>query len=197
MVESYLNLTVKTLRMLKWTQDNCREAKFLIKLDDDVHVNVRKLLKFLQDVPEDEAGNLIAGYKYERVRIDTNPLSKWYIPAFLWPQMELPYFAAGFFYILGVDAVPKLYNASLRTAHLFHLEDVFLTGIVGTNTLSMEIVHIPEIQRFWTPYLKLITTCDAFHNFMAVHLSDQDLRCWNQFNSESFSCGWKPLFLVC
>ena len=91
-MESYLNLTLKTLRMLKFFQEHCREARYLVKIDDDVHLNVPKFIQFLQEIPEDESPTLIAGYKYRDLGIDKDPNSKWFTPTYLWPQETLPYF---------------------------------------------------------------------------------------------------------
>ncbi|CAG7726415.1 unnamed protein product [Allacma fusca] len=136
--ESYLNLTVKTLRMLKWTIQNCHDARFVVKIDDDVHLNLPRFIEYLQKVPDAESRTLIAD------------------------------FAAGFFYVLGTDAVPKIFNASLRTP-LFHLEDVFLTGFVASALLNMKIHHIPDISNFWAPIYNYYTTTCSFKKYMIVH----------------------------
>ena len=42
--ESYKNLTVKTTNLLKWlSSSNCSKARFIFKVDDDVHVNPANL----------------------------------------------------------------------------------------------------------------------------------------------------------
>jgi len=46
-VESYWNLTRKTVGQLKWTKEYCPGAKILAHLDDDVFIDVPKVIKAL------------------------------------------------------------------------------------------------------------------------------------------------------
>ena len=46
-VESYWNLTRKTIGQLKWTKEYCPGAKILAHLDDDVFIDVPKVIKAL------------------------------------------------------------------------------------------------------------------------------------------------------
>ncbi|GIY27779.1 UDP-GalNAc:beta-1,3-N-acetylgalactosaminyltransferase 1 [Caerostris extrusa] len=43
--DSYFNLTLKSVSMLKWVTTNCTNAKYVMKSDDDMFVNVPVLLK--------------------------------------------------------------------------------------------------------------------------------------------------------
>ena len=47
-IDSYGNLTLKTMMGLKWASRYCWRAKFVYKVDDDMFVNVENLLKYLQ-----------------------------------------------------------------------------------------------------------------------------------------------------
>ena len=47
-IDSYGNLTLKTMMGLKWASRYCGRAKFVYKVDDDMFVNVQNLLKYLQ-----------------------------------------------------------------------------------------------------------------------------------------------------
>ncbi|XP_045613934.2 beta-1,3-galactosyltransferase 5 [Procambarus clarkii] len=41
--DSYSNLTLKTLSLLSWTQSFCMNASFILKIDDDIFLNVQRL----------------------------------------------------------------------------------------------------------------------------------------------------------
>ncbi len=41
-------MTLKSMAMLEWVQTYCQSAKFLLKADDDVFVNVRVLSEFVR-----------------------------------------------------------------------------------------------------------------------------------------------------
>ncbi|XP_054260018.1 uncharacterized protein LOC128984702 [Macrosteles quadrilineatus] len=48
-VDSY-NLTIKSVMMLKWVQQHCSSARFLMKSDDDIYLNLPALSEALQPV---------------------------------------------------------------------------------------------------------------------------------------------------
>ncbi|MPC81164.1 UDP-GlcNAc:betaGal beta-1,3-N-acetylglucosaminyltransferase 7 [Portunus trituberculatus] len=48
-IDSYANLTYKTLSLLSWGVTRCSEVQFLAKIDDDVLVNPFHLKVFVQD----------------------------------------------------------------------------------------------------------------------------------------------------
>ena len=45
--DTYHNLTYKAVLGLRWAKENCRQAKFVLKVDDDVVVNTPRLLNLL------------------------------------------------------------------------------------------------------------------------------------------------------
>ena len=47
-IESYWNLTRKTIGQIKWKKDFCNEAKYIAHLDDDVFVDVPNVLAQLR-----------------------------------------------------------------------------------------------------------------------------------------------------
>jgi hypothetical protein len=42
-MDSYENLTMKVVGLLKWVNDHCSQVDFILKVDDDVYVNVKNL----------------------------------------------------------------------------------------------------------------------------------------------------------
>ena len=45
--DTYHNLTLKTIMGLKWTSIFCSQARFVLKTDDDIYVNVELLSQSL------------------------------------------------------------------------------------------------------------------------------------------------------
>lgn len=41
-IDSYYNLTFKSLALLQWTNKFCSSAKYLLKIDDDMYLNIQK-----------------------------------------------------------------------------------------------------------------------------------------------------------
>lgn len=220
--ETYLRLTIKTLRMLKWVEVHCPRVPYLIKIDDDVYFNAAKMFGFLHDISsstiDQESGetieipaqDLIAGYKYNRIEKDSNPFSKWYSPPSVWGSEPFPDFVSGICYILGSRVRSQLYHGGLERK-LFHLEDVFLTGMVREEVVtktnnklaqeghdggfSLDVVSIPGVQLHhlhWSLGWKLSTGCSAFQNITLLHsLSPKEILCYHQMEGR---CNEDPTF---
>ena len=47
-MDTYNNLTIKSILALKWAPAFCSNAKFVIKMDDDVFLNAINLANFLE-----------------------------------------------------------------------------------------------------------------------------------------------------
>lgn len=48
-MDTYRNLTLKTIMGMKWASKYCSGAKFFLKIDDDMTLNTYKLLKYLEE----------------------------------------------------------------------------------------------------------------------------------------------------
>ena len=51
-VDTYSNLTLKTLSMLKWINTYCDDADYFLKADDDVFVNIPLLVHELRNLTD-------------------------------------------------------------------------------------------------------------------------------------------------
>lgn len=121
-VDSYLNLTLKTVAGLKWSAIFCPQTKFLMKTDDDIYVNTEYLLDFLQENHKHSTG-LITGCIKNGPAGAAAPLS----PSGMVFKSPHPSFTAGAGYLISGDLVERLYLASL-SLRLIRVEDAFVTG---------------------------------------------------------------------
>lgn len=48
--DTYTNLTLKSISALEWTRQYCPWARYLLKTDDDMFIDVRRLLRFINKV---------------------------------------------------------------------------------------------------------------------------------------------------
>jgi len=48
-LDTYNNLTLKSVMLLKWVRSHCRHARYVMKTDDDMFVNLPRLISFLQE----------------------------------------------------------------------------------------------------------------------------------------------------
>lgn len=77
-IDSYHNLTIKSIMMLKWIKNNCPNAQFMMKIDDDVYLNLPKLIAFVKsDQVMSENFSIGKLYTSEKPYRDKN--SKWLV----------------------------------------------------------------------------------------------------------------------
>ncbi|XP_046425582.1 beta-1,3-galactosyltransferase 5-like [Neodiprion fabricii] len=127
-IDSYSNLTLKTISALEWVQEYCGKVKFFLKTDDDMFINVPRLLSFVNK--HSKSRNVIFGRLARRWKPIRNKKSKYYVSHSQYKSERFPDFTTGPAYLLSSDVVPKLYVESLKQTYL-KLEDVFTTGIVA------------------------------------------------------------------
>lgn len=127
-IDSYSNLTLKTISALEWVRDYCPKVKFVLKTDDDMFINVPRLLSFVNKRSKDR--NIIFGRLARKWKPIRNKKSKYYVSQAQFKPEIFPDFTTGPAYLLSGDIVEKLYNGSLAQTYL-KLEDVFTTGIVA------------------------------------------------------------------
>ncbi len=123
-IESYGNLTLKSLLGLKWVLTYCSHVKYVIKSDDDMFINFPVLLDELarQNMNRSILGNYLSSSKVLRT-------GKWKADVAGYPFLFFPPYVSGGCYVISGDLVPELYEASKYVRYL-NLEDVYITGIL-------------------------------------------------------------------
>ncbi|KAL6437914.1 hypothetical protein ACFW04_004314 [Cataglyphis niger] len=139
-LDSYSNLTLKTISTLEWVDTYCSKVKYLLKTDDDMFINVPRLLAFVNKHAKDR--NVIFGRLARKWKPIRNRKSKYYVSQTQFQQSIFPDFTTGPAYLLSSDTVRRLYDAALDQTYL-KLEDVFTTGIVA-HKLGIKRSHANE-----------------------------------------------------
>ncbi|RZB41455.1 Galactosyl T domain containing protein, partial [Asbolus verrucosus] len=125
-VDSYNNLTLKSLMMLKLANLHCkRSVEYLLKVDDDSLVNIAVIVSTL--VKEGDPELLMGSTKNNR-KPNRNPSRKLYAPYYLYSDPSYPDYFSGGGYWMAMNVAKKLYKQALKTP-LFYIEDVYITGI--------------------------------------------------------------------
>lgn len=136
-IDSYNNLTLKTISSLEWVDKHCSRAKFILKTDDDMFINIPKLLTYLDAHAKDT--RTIYGRLAKKWKPIRNKKSKYYVSKEQFSDAVYPSFTTGPAYVLTRDIIHDLYMRSLQQVYL-KLEDVFTTGIVA-EILKIRRVH--------------------------------------------------------
>ncbi|XP_035283119.1 beta-1,3-galactosyltransferase 1-like [Anguilla anguilla] len=162
-LDSYRNLTIKTMMMLEWVASRCRNASYAMKVDSDVFLNVQNLVKMLLD-PKTPRQDYITGMVTRHSVVVRNPNSKWYMPVDVYPDATYPPYPLGMGYVFSTDLPQKLVDVSRRIRPLY-IEDVHVAmclkqlGIVPTDPPSRSLFKAYMPSRFnRCHYAAVITT---------------------------------------
>lgn len=132
-IDTYRNLTRKTIMAYEWVTSYCREAQMVVKTDDDVFVNIFQLTKELSSWPESDifSTNIwCALHKNERTVKKRNSI--YYASWLDFPSGEFPEHCAGVGYLTPMGVIDRIVDEISRSfpGRVSTHEDVFITGIV-------------------------------------------------------------------
>ena len=150
--QHYILSTYRDMAILHWTETYCSNVSFTIKTDDDIFLNTFLLANALNcltenvtlDQPSSDCRSashsnpsaVIYGAHIRHARVlrsSTNPKSeetRYIITDDEYPCQFYPNYMSGFGYIITRHARVKLLCAFFRDEKLFHLSDVYITGIL-------------------------------------------------------------------
>lgn len=134
-MDSYENMTLKSLLGLKFVSEYCRPAKYLLKSDDDMFVNLPYLVDILARTPHRRSimGPLNIGSQVMRN-------GKWKLTYDQFPFAHFPPYESGAAYVITADVVKELYDTAEYVPHIF-IDDVYITGILGR---ILDISHVRQ-----------------------------------------------------
>ncbi|KAK3586440.1 hypothetical protein CHS0354_030695 [Potamilus streckersoni] len=130
-LDTFYNLTLKSILALRWIYQNCRKAKFVLKVDDDIFVDMLKVVHGLVPSLTNKTRNIVCSVKEENTSIIVRDKeSKWYLPEHIFHQRtHLPRFCTGYFVLMTSDLVPELAHMS-EGAQYIPVDDVYLFGLL-------------------------------------------------------------------
>ncbi|OWF48077.1 beta-1,3-galactosyltransferase 1-like [Mizuhopecten yessoensis] len=124
-VDSYRNLTLKSIFILKWSSTFCVDASYVLKADDDMFINVPYLINYLNTT---NIHNAVIGQRIAASKPIRNKKSKWFTSESMYRDKYYPYYTSGTSYVISGDVVTKLYQSTFIEP-FFWLEDVYITGL--------------------------------------------------------------------
>ena len=142
--DHYWNQTRKIQMGFEWAVTYC-SFSFLLKLDDDVFVNVPKVLLFLRE-PTTPKEKLYMGTHYANNL--PHRKGKWMVTYEEYNDTKYPDFCPGFGYILSHDVVSSFVD-TFPSLPFFRLDDVYVgllasrNGVKIKNNAGFEVWHPP------------------------------------------------------
>lgn len=140
--DSYRNITYKHVMAFKWFVYECPKARFLLKTDDDVFVNLPLLFSILENssLPlhqQLQRNRLIYCHMIERAKVKRSYRSKWRVAYAEYSGRYFPHSCPGFSILYSADSILPLYFEAQKLPY-FWIDDVHITGTVASN-LNMSI----------------------------------------------------------
>ena len=140
-IDSYRNLTYKAIMGLKWVSFHCLTAKFVLKVDDDIFVNMFNVINHLQTLQKYEESQHVQGLLlclvWYRMKVVRDPKSKWYLSKSEFAHDYFPTYCSGSAFVMTTDVIKSMYNASQFTP-FFWVDDFYVTGLLAQK---VGVVH--------------------------------------------------------
>ncbi|XP_052394700.1 beta-1,3-galactosyltransferase 2-like isoform X3 [Carassius gibelio] len=123
-VDSYFNLTIKTMVIMDWLATRCPQASYAMKIDSDMYIGLENLMSLLL-APNTPRENYITGYLMWDRPVVRNKNSKWYVAEELYPEPKYPTYLLGMGYVFSNDLSGKIVEAS-KKVKAFNIEDAYV-----------------------------------------------------------------------
>ncbi|KAM6972416.1 LOW QUALITY PROTEIN: beta-1,3-galactosyltransferase 2-like [Aplochiton taeniatus] len=122
-LDSYRNLTIKTMVMLEWLAWRCPNASYVMKIDSDVFLNVPNLVRLLSD-PATPRQNYMTGLVWWHSPVLRSPRNKFFLPEAVIAESEYPPYPLGMAYAMSLDLPKKILSVSSQIKPI--IEDAYL-----------------------------------------------------------------------
>ncbi len=135
-IDGYHNLSSKSVMGLGWVAKYCSQAKYIMKTDDDVFLNISSILDFLYIKSRTK---LLVGH----VNTDAYVMriGQWAVSNKDYPFSKYPPYCSGACYIMSSDTVRALCQSfTAGNDKVFPVEDVFITGLLAKQA-NIDCIH--------------------------------------------------------
>ena len=144
-IESYYNNTLKVLSLYMWMHQTCRNARFLLKVDDDVYVNFELLMQDVVNYSNSRRHQYAQiGVKDRRPGVQRNQGAKQYIPGEVFPLKRFEFdYVYGFAALTPTPLMSDALAVALCLRGIF-IDDVYMNGFIP-HILGAPVVHWPSL----------------------------------------------------
>ncbi|XP_019381078.1 PREDICTED: beta-1,3-galactosyltransferase 5 [Gavialis gangeticus] len=134
-IDTYYNLTLKTMMGMEWVHKFCQQSSFVMKTDTDVFVNVFYLTELL--LRKNKSSSFFTGFLKMNERPIRQVFSKWYVSKYEYPGSTYPPFCSGTGYVFSTDVASQVLNISGSVPFL-KLEDVYIGLCLAKLQIKLE-----------------------------------------------------------
>nr|CAI5819043.1 unnamed protein product [Callosobruchus analis] len=140
-LDTYRNITYKHVMALKYTIYHCPQAKYILKTDDDVFVNMPAMINFLRfDLSPYGAGKVLFCTPRRHANVLRSYRSKWRVSFQEYPNRTYPTYCPGWSLLYSPDVIFALY-CEAQISEYFWIDDIHITGTL-TERISLKHTDI-------------------------------------------------------
>ncbi|CAG5120300.1 unnamed protein product [Candidula unifasciata] len=157
-IDDYYNLTLKGVMGLRWVKDHCPNAAFVLRIDDDVVINMFTLVYlFLPQMKTKKRTIVCEVHANNTLSVARN--GRWKVDSHIFPnRTTYPYpYCAGYTVLLTPDLIDELYQAA-KVTPFFWIDDNYLFGLLPFVIGNINFTNY-ELYRFLSPLYKNAINC--------------------------------------
>ncbi|XP_038270998.1 UDP-GalNAc:beta-1,3-N-acetylgalactosaminyltransferase 1 [Dermochelys coriacea] len=179
-MDTYNNLTLKTIMAFRWVSEFCSNTKYIMKTDSDVFINPGNLVTFLQNI--NSSDSFFTGYPLIDNFSYRGFYRKTYISYDEYPFKVYPSYCSGMGYILDGKLALKIYEMMSHIKPI-KFEDVYV-GIC-LNMINVNIHILEDTQLFFLH--KINFNICKYRHLIAVHgiSSSEMIRFWQDLLTDT------------
>ncbi|XP_071080720.1 beta-1,3-galactosyltransferase 5-like [Haliotis cracherodii] len=177
--EAYgINVTKKILMGFKWAEEHCQGTGYVMKVDDDVFVDLPQVIDHLRTR---QFSSYISGHKVWFSF--TKRSGKYKLSYKEYPFCMIPSYILGYFYVMPMGIMSRLLDASQFVPYV-RMEDVYITAILP-RTIG---VPMKAFKTFWFDRNYEVDICDFVtkKRDLSVDVSPDNMYdIWKTYGDES------------
>ena len=140
-MDSYRNLSLKSVAIVRWISVFCPESNFALKADDDMYINIPLLMKSLRTQLRQQP-IFIMGMLQKYSKPYRYVTHKWFVPYSQYNSSIYPEYVSGTAYSMTTTAALRLYVESFYVRPI-NMEDTYITGILARSA-TVPRIHEPK-----------------------------------------------------
>jgi len=129
-MDTHRTLTTKAVAMLHWVNRFCNNAKYVIKLDDDVRFDNSDFLEMVERATGGKERAILGQVFPRSSAVVRDPVSRFFVSEREYPASHFPPYVMGGLLAFPMSTARLLYEGILRVK-VITLDDVYVTGLVA------------------------------------------------------------------
>ena len=183
-IDSYHNLTVKTMVIMDWLASRCPNVPYAMKIDSDMFLNVENLVSMLKI-----NGTPTSLYATGRLKSESPVIrdkdSQWYVSEDTYGEPMFPTYAVGMGYIFSLDMPGRFVEISKKVLP-FYVEDAYIG--VCMKTLGLEFTP-PPVRNHFRLYMFEFNRCHLATSITAIlKTPEQLINYWTNLKEPGPAC---------